>query len=127
MAEPLDCVTLDRAAELIGGDRPVSRSTIQRMIRDGVLKVRGAGRLRRVTLASIEAYLKGEVTWRGDVRGERAARTKTNTASGGRNSRSAADEPEGRVVLTGKTPKGHSKRGSKPKITVLTLGPVNKA
>lgn len=37
-----EVVTLERAAELIGGDRPVSSTTIWRMIRDGVLEARGA-------------------------------------------------------------------------------------
>jgi hypothetical protein len=110
MTDRYECVTLDRAAELIGGDRPVSRATIQRMIRDHVLEARGAGRLRRVTLASIDAYRKGEITWRGDVREGRAASTRIATANGGRKSRSAAGEAGGRVRLVGKTPSKNGKR-----------------
>lgn len=111
MTDPYECITLDEAAELIGGKkRPVSRTTIQRMIRDGVLDVRGAGRLRRVTLVSVNEYRTGVRTWRGDVRGEVAARTRISTASGGRKSRSGTDEHAERVHLVGRTPSRNLKR-----------------
>lgn len=107
--DPLDCVTLDEAAKLLGGNKPFSRTTIQRMIRDGVLVARGAGMLRRVTLASVNAYRRGEVPWRGDVRAATAPPTKTERASGGRKSRSETAKRDGRVRLIGRTPSRNSR------------------
>ncbi|SRR5258706_3494542 len=107
--DPYEQVTLDRAAELIGGDRPISRTTLQRMINAGVIEARGQGRLRRATVASIDAYRRGETTWRGDARGAQAAPIRTETANGGRKSRSGAGAPGGRVRLIGRTPRRNSK------------------
>lgn len=111
MTDPYACVTLDDAAILLGSaNKPFSRTTIQRMIRDGVLEARGSGRLRRVTLASINEYRTGVRTWHGDERAARGAHTRTSTANGGRKSRPETDEHGGRVRLVGKTPTRNLKR-----------------
>ena len=98
------CVTLARAAELLGGDKPLSRSTVQRMIAAGVLDARGAGRVRRITTASIHAYLNGDRLWPNDGAGARAASTRIKTANGGVKSRSATGAPGAVVRLVARTP-----------------------
>jgi len=61
-------VTLKKAAELIGGDKPLSVRTISSMIRRGDLEAYGALGGRRVTMRSIRAYQNGERgTWRDDA------------------------------------------------------------
>lgn len=65
MADDL-VVTIQRAAELLGGDKPISVSTVNRMIAAGVLVARGRGILRRVTMASILDYVNGVTEWQRD-------------------------------------------------------------
>lgn len=59
----LRVVTLKRAGELLGGDKPLSVRTISAMITREDLEVCGARKTRRVTERSIEAYQRG-VPWR---------------------------------------------------------------
>ena len=58
-------VTLKRAGELIGGDRPLAVRTISAMIRRGDLEAYGARGGRRVTMRpyvdAVERALAGEV------------------------------------------------------------------
>lgn len=61
-------VTLERAGELIGGDKPLSKRTISTYIARGDLEAYGALGGRRVTMRSIRAYQNGERgIWRDDV------------------------------------------------------------
>lgn len=103
-----EVVSLEKAAELIGGDVPVSRATIHRMIAAGVLTARGKGKLRRVLLSSIIAYNTGETVWQNDndVRPVGTAPSfRTRTGSGGRSFPLETARPAGLVVLTGRKPK----------------------
>jgi hypothetical protein len=68
-------VTIKRAAELLGGDKPISPATVRRMIRDGILTARGQGTLRRVTMQSIRDYVEGVTEWHG--KGESAGPAKS--------------------------------------------------
>src|SRR6185436_4997433 len=64
MAEP---ITLETAGELIGGERPISRKTVERIIAAGLLHDYGRGATRRVLRQDVERLIdqlgKGEVTW----------------------------------------------------------------
>ncbi len=51
-------VTLERAGEIIGGDKPLSKRTISAMIARGDLTAYGERGGRRVTTRSIRAYLE---------------------------------------------------------------------
>jgi excisionase family DNA binding protein len=96
-------VGIPKAAEMLA----VSRSTIQRLVREGRLEVAGQGRLRRVTTRSINAYLEQESSWQkngGGAKG-RAASSRTKTGSGGPGSKSKPGNGAGHVRLVGKTPK----------------------
>lgn len=59
----LRVVTLKRAGELLGGDKPLSVRTISAMITRGDLEPTGARKTRRVTERSIESYQRG-IPWR---------------------------------------------------------------
>jgi hypothetical protein len=98
-------VTLETAAKMLGGDKPYSRRTIQRMIAAGVLEARGRGQLRRVTVISIQAYLNGARIWDSDDRAATVRPTRTKPANGGRRYPSAMAERAALVVLTGRRPK----------------------
>lgn len=66
MGEPRG-VTLQKAGELLGGDKPLSKRTISAMIARGDLEVYGTLGGRRVTLRSIRAYQDGRRgQWHGD-------------------------------------------------------------
>src|SRR5262245_44891196 len=52
-------VTLAEAGAILGGDRPYSTKTIQRLIRAGRLKAIGERQLRRVVRASLEQLIAG--------------------------------------------------------------------
>ena len=56
-------VTLKRAGEILGGDRPLSVRTVSAMITRGDLEAYGERKTRRVTIRSIESYQRG-VPWR---------------------------------------------------------------
>lgn len=100
------CVTLEEAGRMLGGERPYSRMTLYRMIYDGAIVSRGTGRLRRITLQSIQDYVNGATEWQGrGEREEKGVRTRIKTGNGGRKSRSAAEERDGFVVLLPRTPK----------------------
>ena len=97
------CVGITKAAEMLA----VSRSTIQRLAREGRLEIAGQGRLRRVTTRSINAYLEQESSWlkNGDGAKARAASTRTKTGSGGPGSKPKPGNGAGRVRLVARTPK----------------------
>jgi hypothetical protein len=59
-SQDLRGVTLKRAGEIIGGDKPLSVRVITRYIQDGKLKAYGERAGRRVTMRSIDAYIEGE-------------------------------------------------------------------
>lgn len=56
-------VTLKKAGELIGGDKPLSVRTVSAMIARGDLEAYGERKGRRVTTRSIRAYQDGK-QWR---------------------------------------------------------------
>jgi hypothetical protein len=52
-------VTLQKAGEIIGGDKPLSKRTVSAMIARGDLEAYGERGGRRVTMRSIRAYQEG--------------------------------------------------------------------
>ena len=98
-------VSIATARAILGGDgAPVSRDTVERMIRDAALETRGMGRLRRVTTDSLRRYLTGVTTW------QRSAATKVPAHSGkpktgnGGQKRPATGALFAPVLLTARTP-----------------------
>ncbi len=60
-------ITLESAGRLLGGERPLSRRTVERMIAAKLLPDYGRGATRRVLRADVERLITrlaaGEVTW----------------------------------------------------------------
>lgn len=86
MAMQLDPITLEDAAALLGGIKPWSRKTVERMIAAGLLHDYGRGATRRVLKRDVETLIErfatGEVTWpqrKERVKNEERPEASTNT------------------------------------------------
>ena len=64
-------VTLKKAGQILGGDRPLSTRTVSAMVTRGDLEAYGKRKTRRVTERSIELYQRG-IPWR-DARNQSSA------------------------------------------------------
>jgi hypothetical protein len=87
-------VTLKRAGEIIGGDKPLSVRAISAMIRRGELEAYGRYKGRRVTLRSIDAYMEGRA-WQNDASAGRVAVGGHSGRATGHGSRSFQSLEEG--------------------------------
>ncbi len=56
----LPLVTFEKAAEILGGDKPVSLRYVERLVAAGKLRRVGHGKARRIVLASIWAFIAEE-------------------------------------------------------------------
>jgi hypothetical protein len=73
-----DPIKLETAGELLGGEEPYSRKTVERIIDDGLLPDYGSGANRRVLRGHVEVLIErlatGEVVWPPGRRKKRATR-----------------------------------------------------
>lgn len=102
-------VTLKKAGELIGGDKPLSVRTVSAMIARGDLEAYGERKTRRVTLRSIHAYQEG-TPWRernvSAARAEAATPARRRTGRGSRSFRSDPPDTTSDVVsIVARAPK----------------------
>lgn len=109
MSEQPNPITLEDAGALLGGDKPWSRKTVERVIAAGLLNDYGRGMTRRVLRRDVENLIerlsKGEVAW--PPRKATATEAPTNTrkaqADGSRKSPSKA-KPFGVVQIRNRPP-----------------------
>jgi hypothetical protein len=111
MSEPRG-VTLKKAGELIGGDKPLSVRTISAYIARGDLEAYGAHGGRRVTTRSIRAYQDGgRGQWQSDASDENQEPDTHQRRRMGRGARSFQDPMDDTTLERASAPARLPKRG----------------